>query len=339
MSPNRSFSSGFSSAHWGWQNGFSLIELMISITIGLGILAGLIGVLATNSNNSRTNDRTSELMTNGRYALNSMKYELRQAGFRGYTWYADFATPATPAAMGQIVNECLETGAAAGQFVANMRQGIWGADNINPFSASCIPDASYAAGNDVLVVRRATATAVADADLGANGVYFRSTYERGQMFRGSTPPAWSGPPVPLASFQMSTYVYFVSPFTVSAAERPLVPALRRISLNPGGATNPVMASELVASGIEHMQVQYGVLTTAPATQYLDSVSGASFASGFTDWESVRSVRIWILARNANPEPGYSNTNVYVMGNQTYDFSAAPDNYRRQLFTTVVQLRN
>jgi len=339
MSADKSVSASFSSTRRGRERGFSLIELMIAVTIGLGILAGLIGVLATNSNNSRTNDRTSELMTNGRYALNSMKYELRQAGFRGYTWYVDFATPATPAALGQVVNECLESGATAGQFVANMRQGVWGADNGNPFSSTCIPDASYAAGNDVLVVRRAAASPTAIADLSANGVYFRSTYERGQMFRGATPPAWSGSPAPLASFQMLAYVYFVSPFTVSATESPLVPALRRISLNPGGATNPVMTSELVASGIEHMQVQYGVLTTAPATQYLDSVTGTSFSPGFTDWEAVNSVRIWILARNAAPEPGYSNTNVYVMGNQTYDFSAAPDNYRRQLFTSVVQLRN
>ncbi len=68
------------------QSGFTLIEMMISITIGLAILAGLVGVLATNSSNSKTNDRTSELMTNGRYALNSIKQELREAGFRGYTW-------------------------------------------------------------------------------------------------------------------------------------------------------------------------------------------------------------------------------------------------------------
>ncbi len=323
------------------ESGFSLIELMISVTIGLGILAGLIGVLATSSSNSRTNDRTSELMTNGRYALNSMKYELRQAGFRGYTYWDDFATPATPAVVGTVTNECLEAGATAGQFVANMRQGIWGADNINPFATTCIPAASYAAGNDVLVVRRVAASPTATAALLANTVYFQSTYSTGRMFHGPTLPlpALAGPPAPLASFQMQAYVYYVSPFTVSATESPLVPALRRVSLNPGVAVNPAMTSELVASGIEHMQVQYGVATTAPATQYFDTVVGSSFTPGATDWESVNSVRIWILARNVTAEPGYSNTNVYVMGNQTYDFSAAPDNYRRQLFSTVVQLRN
>ena len=45
---------------------FTLIELMIAIAIGLVMLAGLVGVLATSASNSRSNDRTSEVMTNGR---------------------------------------------------------------------------------------------------------------------------------------------------------------------------------------------------------------------------------------------------------------------------------
>ena len=319
----------------GQQAGFTLIEMMIAITIGLGILAGLVGVLAANSSNSRSNDRTSELMTNGRYALNSMKQELRQAGFRAYTW----AEPSTPGAL-TLINECLEAGATAGSFVANIRQGIWGANNVNPFSASCIPAASYANGNDVLVVRRLAvipSPILPKTTLDANTVYFQSSYERGQIFQGATAPTFPGSPAPLASFAVQIYVYYISPFTVSSTESPLVPALYRVSLQSDGS----MDRELVASGIEHLQVQYGKLTTTvPATtQFLDTLTGSSFNSAATDWDNVNAVRIWLLARNETTEPGYSNTNSYVMGDQTYDFSGAPDGFRRQLFTTVVQLRN
>ena len=315
----------------GQQAGFTLIELMIAITIGLGILAGLVGVLAANSSNSRSNDRTSELMTNGRYALNSMKQEVRQAGFRAYTW----ADPSPPGTL-TLTNECLEAGATAGSFVANIRQGIWGANNVNPFTASCIPAASYAAGNDVLVVRRLAVTPA--ATLSANSVYFQSSYVRGQIFQGTTAPTFPGSPTPLASFAVQIYVYYISPFTVSSTESPLVPALYRVSLQSDGS----MDRELVASGIEHLQVQYGKLnTTVPATtQFFDTLTGSSFDSTVgSDWANVNAVRIWLLARNETTEPGYSNTNSYVMGDQTYDFSGAPDGFRRQLFTTVVQLRN
>ena len=315
------------------QSGFTLIEMMISITIGLGILAGLVGVLATNSGNSKANDRTAELLTNGRYALNSVRAELREAGFRGYTW----AEPAAPGAMGLTAgdNECLEGGAVQGGFVSNIRQGVWGADDSNPFSGTCIPAANYVANTDVLVVRRLAV--VPAAALSVNTVYFQSSYERGQIFRGTAAPVvapvFTGSPVPLASFAVQIYVYYVSPFTSSAAESPLVPALYRVAL----AADGTMQRELVASGIERMQVQYGRLTTVPDTQYFDSIAGTSFdTTPNSAWDEINSVRIWLLARNATPEPGYANTNTYVMGNQPY---AVNDNFRRQLFTTVVQLRN
>ena len=315
----------------GRESGFTLIEMMIAITIGLGILAGLVGVLAANSNNSRTNDRTSELMSNGRYALNSMKQELRQAGFRAYTW----ADPIAPGALGTLTNECLAAGATAGTFVSNIRQGIWGANNSNPFSGTnnCIPTASYASGNDVLVVRR---LAVNSETPVAGKIYFQSSYSTGQIFLGPTAPVFTDGLTPVASFPVQIYVYYISPFTVSTDETPRVPALCRMALQGG-----IMTRELVASGIEHFQVQYGRLTTAtpPTTQFFDTLTGSSFSTAASDWDNVHSVRIWLLARNETAEPGYVNNNSYVMGDQTYDYSASRDGFRRQLFSTVVQLRN
>ncbi len=313
------------------QRGFTLIEMMISITIGLGILAGLVGVLATNSSNAKTNDRTSELLTNGRYALNSIRHELREAGFRAYTW----AEPIAPAALGLVAadNECLEGVATQGTFVSNLRQGVWGSNDANPFTGTCIPVANYVANTDVLVVRRLAVTPA--TVLAANTVYFETTYEKGQVFRGTGLPTWATTapiPVPLASFAVQIYVYYISPFTVSAAESPLVPALYRVALLPDGT----MARELVASGIERMQVQYGQLTTALTTSYVDTIAGTSFEPASTSWDEVNSVRIWLLARNATPEPGYVNTTTYAMGSQPYTVN---DNFRRQLFSSVVQLRN
>ena len=317
----------------GPQAGFTLIEMMIAITIGLGILAGLVGVLSANSNNARSNDRTSELMSNGRYALNSMKSELRQAGFRGYTWGEP--TVITPSTLGALSNECLESGASAGAFISNIRQGIWGANNSNPFSGSCIPSASFAPGNDVLVVRRVAATP--PTSLSANTVYFQSSYAVGQIFRGTTAPVFDASQVPVTSFAVQIYVYYISPFTVSSTESPLVPALYRVSLQSDGS----MSRELVASGIEHMHVQYGKLIPGlvPTTQFFNTLSGSSTTTASTDWDYVNLVRIWLLARNETAEPGYVNSNVYVLGDTSYDYSAAPDGFRRQVFSTVVGLRN
>lgn len=311
--------------------GFTLVEMMIAMTIGLGIVAALVAVLATSSSSTRSNDRTSELMANGRHALNTMKQELRQAGFRGYTW----AEPLAAAALGTLGNECLEAGASAGSFVSNIRQGVWGASKVNPFANSCIPPASYAPDNDVLVVRRVASTA--STTLNAGTVYFQSSYSSGQVFRGGTAPGFADNPTPVATFAVQVYVYYISPFTLSANENPRVPALYRVALQSDGN----MSRELVASGVERLKVQYGKLSqgAAPTLQFFDALSGNSSSSAVSDWDSVHAVRIWLLVRNETPEPGYVHSQSYTLGSQTYDYSSAPDSYRRQLFSSVVQLRN
>ena len=48
--------------------GFSLIELMVAMTIGLMIVAAMLANLAVSSQSSRTNARVSEFQTNGRFA-------------------------------------------------------------------------------------------------------------------------------------------------------------------------------------------------------------------------------------------------------------------------------
>ena len=173
------------------------------------------------------------------------------------------------------------------------------------------------------------------ANLVANALYFQSSYEVGQVFRRNVtpavPPAFTGAPTPLASFAERIFVYYISPFTVAGEAQP-VPALWRVALQANGS----MTRELVASGIERMQLQYGRFTTALDTQYTDTVTGTSVNAGSTEWDDVNSVRIWLLARNAVAEPGYVNTTTYAMGDQNITVN---DNFRRQLFSSVVQLRN
>jgi type IV pilus assembly protein PilW len=317
-----------------YQLGLSLIELMVSISIGLVIIVSLVGVLESGSSSSRTNDRTSEMSTNGRYALASLKEELRQAGFRGYTW----ALPSTPGPWVDPVSGCTDSASSVGAFVTNIGQGVWGADNSNPFSGNCIPSANYAANTDVLVIRRLGGVPVTPP-LIAEKVYFQSSYSQGQMFRSTSvpvAPTFTGGALPVATFPLLTYVYYISPFTTVANESPRIPALWRMALQKDGT----MARELVASGIERMQVQYGVLSTVPDVQFYDSIAGTASetvaANPTVNWPNVDSVRVWLLARNATTEPGYTNSQTYAMGNQPYTVN---DGFRRQLFTTVVQLRN
>jgi len=350
-----------STLHTHWQHlalprrGYSLVEMMVSLTIGLAITSALLTLFLHSNSSSITNKYTSELLNAGRYALNSMKADVRQAGFRGFTDIppdppnSPLSTVITP-----IDNECLEPGASAGAFISNIWQGIWGADDKNPFAQgkNCLSD--YARG-DVLVVRRLHPMPATALDV--DTLYFRTHYNKGEVFRGSPTSACdagsfpiSAYPAPynkypciagtanvdLLNFPIITHIYYIRSYSASNNEYPKIPALARVTLQTDGS----MASELVASGIENMQIQYGTTHADLSNQYVDanSISGNSYLSNTsaTAWNDVNSVRIWLLARNANEEPAYSNTTTYAMGNANITVA---DGYRRQVFSTSVSLRN
>jgi len=65
------------------QRGFSLVELMVAMTIGFVILAG-IGYLYLESRQSfRAMDNLSRMQESARYALEVMSRDIRMAGYRG----------------------------------------------------------------------------------------------------------------------------------------------------------------------------------------------------------------------------------------------------------------
>jgi len=310
--------------------GFSLIELMISITIGLVIIAGLVGVVTSNTRNSQTNERTAELQENGRYAMTHLQTQLRHADFRGYTWVVPNTSTVS------VTNECLAGEAGAGTFVNKISQGVWGANDSNPFAANCLAG-GYVQG-DVLVVRRVATAALTSPTLVAGNIYFRSTFTKGEMFQAAASQvATAGAPQnvdgssfgePLADFLVQQYVYYIGQGDCNGGGDANQNALCRLALQ--GNT---FVKELVVNGIEQLQVQYG---RTPFGSNTTQFYNADQITSDADWEDVSSVRISLLSINSKAESGYSNGTSYSLGDWNNTFN---DSFRRQVFTTTVQLRN
>lgn len=295
--------------------GFTLLELMIALTISLFLLGALIGSVLTASSTGRARDRAVDVQMNGRYAIDLMKRDVQHAGFSGLTSVFD---PQIASGL-SVINVC------DASTVGRISARIWGADDANPYSGSCIPDGAYA-GGDVLVVRRLSASPVTGSFQG-DYIYYRSAYEGGAYFVGSAgaPDLSARWPTPYSDYALEETVYYVSPYTTNASESPRVPALYRVRLTAG----PAMAPELVASGVENMQVRYGSLDAAGNSRYFD-------AADVADWDAISFVQIFLLVRGAAPEPGYENTATYEIGDQGIKVK---DGYRRLVFSSVVQLRN
>jgi type IV pilus assembly protein PilW len=296
------------------QHGFSIVELMVALTIGLLITLAMSSAFLSGSASKSSNVRTSEIETNGRYAIDFLKRELQHSGFVGLggTTVTLSGTTGTT-----------DYGCGAG-VVTNLQQPVWGSNDSNPFSGSCIPATNYLAG-DVLVLRRAGLASIPSATaLSATTLYVRTEYLGATVYLGPTRPSFFQPPV--EDYPLQTDVYYVAPFTTSASESPKVPALWRLTLGTG----PALTAQMVASGVENMQVQYAV-TTSAGTRYLNANDVAA-----TEWPSVTGVRVWLLVRSTNSEPDLSNTSTYTLGDQTI---TASDSYPRQVFPLVVNLRN
>ena len=65
------------------QKGFSLVELMVSITIGLILMAGVLSIFLSSRVTFSTNERTARLQENGRVALDLVTHDIRSAGYQG----------------------------------------------------------------------------------------------------------------------------------------------------------------------------------------------------------------------------------------------------------------
>ena len=63
--------------------GFSLVELLVAMTLGLVLLAGMVSVFAGNRRSSELNEAMTQMQENVRFALNDISADIRMAGHQG----------------------------------------------------------------------------------------------------------------------------------------------------------------------------------------------------------------------------------------------------------------
>jgi type IV pilus assembly protein PilW len=139
------------------ERGFSIIELMTAITIGLLILAGLASVFVNSSNANREMRNSAEQIENGRYAIEFLSQDLRHAGF-----YGEFGT--LPAAPGTAPDPCAAPTAGDVSDTSNNALAL-PVQRVDPASipsgcAALLTSANLMPASDIVVVRRADTTVV-----------------------------------------------------------------------------------------------------------------------------------------------------------------------------------
>jgi type IV pilus assembly protein PilW len=358
--------------------GFSLLELMTSITIGLLIMAGLASVFVNSSTANKEMKNNAEQIENGRYAIEFLTQDVRHAGYYGEL----AALPAVPAT---APDPCAAPTAGAVSDTVNSALAI----PVQYISAASIPAgcgalltaANLIAGSDIVVVRRADTTLVNSAGSGtitAGTVYLQSTADSSELQYGAggaitntqnaagaastlqrrdfsvaasgTPPQF--PAIAAAIRKYRTHIYFVAPCSVPDGGGVLctggaddlgnpVPTLKRLELGAAGAFTIVP----IVEGIEAIRVEYGIdnLPVNAVDPGTGSLIGDGLPDAFSHTPSVAEMGNAVAARiyvlARNTTPSAGYVDDKTYTMGTLTTTATNDKYKRHVYGAETRIAN
>ncbi|WP_290704197.1 PilW family protein [Amphritea sp.] len=288
------------------QKGFSLIELMIALVLGLFIVGGVLAVFIGSSASFSSNEALSRVQENGRFALEIIAEDLRNTGNKGSCWGqvtdvintgdADYEADAYD------LNDPIKGWvAAAGEFFVadlntyNANTDIvlikHAADTVNatlsanvgstaasfPIAGGVIPGAilllSDAAGCDLFQNTAALNSSTLQRGTGGvtigNETVLSQPLSHSYLGSGSTEIS-----------SLSSTLYYVGSGTSTAS------ALRSVNYDNG-----VAADQELVEGVVDLTLVYAVVSGAgPALDYTNTAADITAAN---EWDDVVAVRVTV----------------------------------------------
>jgi len=335
--------------------GFSLVELMVALLITLILTAGIAQIFLGSKKSFTIQETLGRMQENGRYAIDSITADVRRAGYWGGNADITAIDDYTPGGAANGNKIAVDDGTCTSVNWARMLDHRIFGKNDNRTNYTCLPADTTHVG-DILVVRYAAPWVLGGittpTPAQANHYYIRSSLFEGRLFQGKDEASYTIPGASVTrTSELISRAYFIH---ISDNSDPAkcpgsgaVPSLYRLSL-----INGALASEEIAYGVDNFQVQYGLDTDGD-----DSVDNYVDAQVATDlsWGQVIAARVWLSVRAECPETGYDNTNSYAMAGANYTPGTTDrdgdgnidgdvdgdgtDDYRRQIFTTTIRLRN
>jgi len=312
------------------QSGFSLIELMVAITIGLIVSGAVASIFVQSRESYSQNDEINYIQDNGRYALNLLANDLEVAGLFGGMSSPATITYETDPTVDNYLLAGIECGKAS-KFINGVPSWTYDATMAISYSKSpsssvvaldypCVP--SFQAGSDFLTVKRVRGDPVTAA-LSPDTVYLYTDRSSG-VFHTSK--------VALPS-NMTAWEYFVNLYYIDNN------TLKKVYLTYDSNTKAYIMKETdVAQGIEKFHVVFGIDTTTDLDSIPEYYTSTPSA---TELAAAVTARVYVLARGSKQMTGYTNAKTYQLGDVTVDYSTTgkSDGYYRRVFSTAVGLRN
>jgi type IV pilus assembly protein PilW len=342
--------------------GWTLVELLVAMALGLLIIAGIgqIYLAAKRSYNIQTS--IAQLQEVGRYATEVLTQDIRRAGYWGLMNLDAINVAANGAQIFPTTGllfppygTCPNGNSEWGRMITEKVVGL----NDTAAGYDCL-GTNWKRG-DILTVRYADPSPITSYDPDALYVH-TAPLEASLVFgnpancqSSASPPGCifldyvddtSFPPT-TNTYKVVAHAYYVAD-SIKATQcgdssAPALPALARETLSSAPSTPGLPVKSELVTGVEQLQFQYGVDTDLPSDGAVNLYMNANavgtwnpVASAVVNWQAVHSVRFWVLVRGDCPDGSYTDNSTYTMGDVSY---TPNDHFRRTLYTSTVALRN
>lgn len=349
-----------STAHLA-HRGFSLVELMIAVTIGMLVLAGVGTVYLGSRQTFREQETLARMQEGARYAFEALSVDIRQAGFaecapknktfstlNGANWYNTLASQPlfgyeSGAGLPAVVTGALANTDAV-KVIRSDNSGDYSVQSHNAASAQFTLKANHdlKQGEILTIVTPDCSKAVTFqmTNVNNNNTISQVVHNSGAGTPGnstkclddpssaacSSPATYPDIPADSRIMRQIGRIYFL-------ANNPNgQPALYRESLGPQGGVAGSTSEELV-EGIEDMQIVYGEDTNADK-----NVDSYVAANAVANWDNVLAVRVSLLVRSVENNVVSSPVAVTFDG-ATVNSGVGADRRLRKVFTATIGVRN
>ena len=341
--------------------GFSLVELLVALVLGLIVVGGLIQVLLANRKSFQIQQSNNYMQQNIRFAADRIGWSLRMADFWGGNRPSIITGTPTVTARGN----CNQA------WILNVNQATYGYEGGASFPISgCVDNADYVKGSDVLVSRYAdpdgmNPAAASTISANASQIYLVSAIgQQAALFRGSEPVPETPPATAVGRY---VYPYHVDMYYLRPCSDPSggtnadhcdagdddgspLPPLMPMSLT----SSDTLVTEPLVEGVEQLQFQYGVNGADPSVIRPEQYKNASDMSA-QEWARVVTVQVGMVALSNQRDVSIPHLATVSVGNCSYsitatgstvtgcpDFTVAqsrPWQFNRAAVNQMIQVRN
>jgi type IV pilus assembly protein PilW len=328
--------------------GFSIVELMIAMALGVALISAALTLYARSSDNARIAQSMARLQEHARYALSVIEPSIEHAGFYGFVAQPEllrliqagnpWAVVASSTQLSQVAPRLAMLPSSmhtcGTNFATDILRPVQASNGVFILGptpqAGCAPyGAGVVANSDTLTLRHASWTEES-AEAGRVQIYSsRLAASAGAyLFVDGVAPGLVDAHHSLRNMVVRTF--YIAQDSVQQAG---YPALRVKSLGRRLGV-PTFDEDEIISGIEDLQVQFGIDTGGGTVMRYVSADFPGLAD-----HTILAVRLWLRVRASEPDYGFNDTQTYQYADISYIPSGRERHYRRVVVSRTVAIRN